>query len=50
MQMGFEPSGVARGSSGGTHPEAQDLETHHHTFYSHLKAHFKQSMLKNAYL
>jgi len=31
-QMGFEPSGVARGASGSTHPEVQALGMHHHTF------------------
>jgi len=35
-------SGVARGASGGTHPGAQALGAHQHTFCSHLKSHFKQ--------
>jgi len=39
-------SGVARdggeGASGGTRPGVQALGAYQHTFYSHLKTHFKQ--------
>jgi len=38
------PSGVARGEGANvdTHPGAQALRAHQHTFYSHLKTPFKQ--------
>jgi len=46
-------SGIARGASGSTRPEAQALGAHQHTFCKHLKRvlsrNFDQSMFKNAY-
>jgi len=54
-QYAMAYNGVARASaSGGTHPGAQSLGAHQHTYCSHSKMRFKQkfspSMLKNAYL